>query len=113
MSIARARTIRRHMSPPEARLWDLLRSEPFADFHFRRQVPLGPYYADFASHRVRLVIEVDGASHWTDDAIAHDRHRTAFIQSQGYRVIRFTTTDVLGRISEVAASIGVYLNPDA
>jgi len=97
------------MSPPEARLWNLLRSEPLIRFHFRRQVPIGPYYADFASHRARLVIEVDGATHGTDAAVAYDQRRTAFIETQGYRVIRFATSEILGRLDEVAASIGAHL----
>jgi very-short-patch-repair endonuclease len=99
------------MSPPEARLWNLLRREPFDVFHFRRQVPLGPYCADFASHRARLVIEVDGASHTFDEAIRHDDRRTAFLQTQGYRVLRFTTLEVLGRLEAVAAAIFADIGP--
>jgi very-short-patch-repair endonuclease len=101
------------MSPPEARLWNALRAEPLDKFHFRRQVPLGPYYADFASHRGRLVIEVDGAAHGTDTAIAYDERRTAFIAAQGYVVIRFATTDILGRLDDVIATIGAHLDLDA
>ena len=56
MSIARARSLRRKMPPAEARLWTLLRTPALRPHHFRRQVPLGPYYADFASHGVRLVV---------------------------------------------------------
>jgi very-short-patch-repair endonuclease len=91
------------MSPPEARLWNMLRMEPLEAFHFRRQVPLGPYYVDFASHRARLVIEVDGSQHTTDRAIAYDARRDAFMQGQGYRMLRFTTMDVLNHLD------GVYL----
>jgi very-short-patch-repair endonuclease len=93
------------MSPPEARLWVLLRTPPFEPFHLRHQVPLGRYYADFASHAARLVIEVDGAGHTTDEAIAYDAARTAFIASQGYRVLRFTTLDVLHRLDAVAGTV--------
>jgi very-short-patch-repair endonuclease len=101
------------MSPPEARLWNALRAEPLSDFHFRRQVPLGPYYADFASHRGRLVIEVDGATHGTDASIARDERRTAFINGQGYVVLRFATTDILGRLDDVIATIGAHLDFDS
>jgi very-short-patch-repair endonuclease len=111
MSTAVARANRRRMSPPEAKLWNLLRSEPFVAFHFRRQVPLGRYYADFASHPARLVIEVDGAGHFSDDALARDRQRSAFIESQGYTILRFTTPDVLQRIAGVAESILARLPP--
>ena len=105
MSIARARTLRRQMSPPEARLWNVLRMDPLRAFHFRRQVPIGPYYADFASHAAKLVIEVDGGQHFTDAGLAHDTRRDAFLRQRGYRVVRFTTTDVLGRLDDVARLI--------
>jgi very-short-patch-repair endonuclease len=82
------------MSPPEAKLWVLLRTEPFRAAHFRRQVPVGPYYADFASHTIKLIIEVDGSQHTTDEAIRHDRRRTEYLKSEGYRVIRFTSVEI-------------------
>ena len=93
------------MSPPEAKLWVLLRTEPFSAAHFRRQVPLGPYYADFASHAAKLVIEVDGGQHSDDSAIAHDARRTVYIEAEGYRVLRFTTVEVLNHIDAVGAAI--------
>ncbi len=93
------------MSPPEAKLWNVLRGAPFEAWHFRRQVPLGPYYADFASHRAKLVIEVDGASHSEDEAIAYDARRTEYLQTHGYRVRRFTTVDILGMMDGVVATI--------
>lgn len=89
------------MSPPEARLWVLLRADPFRAAHFRRQVPFGPYYADFASHSLKLIVEVDGSQHGTDEAARHDARRTDYLASQGYRVIRFAATDVLGNIDGV------------
>ena len=101
MTIAQARAQRRRMSPPEARLWVLLRTDPFRAAHFRRQVPVGPYYADFASHTVKLIIEVDGSQHTTDEAIRHDSRRTEFLKTQGYRVIRSTTIDILRNIDGV------------
>ena len=61
LGIERARTLRRSMSPAEARLWAMLRTEPFKALHFRRQMPIGPYYVDFVSVRMKLVIEVDGS----------------------------------------------------
>jgi very-short-patch-repair endonuclease len=93
------------MSPPEAKLWNMLRREPFAVFHFRRQVPMGPYYADFVCHRAKLVIEVDGASHSTDAAIVHDSNRTAYLAAHGYKVLRFTSVDIFGSLDGVATAI--------
>ncbi len=75
-------------------MWQLL--YPLRENHnFRRQVPLGSYYLDFACHSLRLAIEIDGDTHGSDEAIAYDAVRTRFIQSEGYRVLRFTNDDVL------------------
>jgi very-short-patch-repair endonuclease len=101
------------MSPPEARMWDLLRRSEFATFHFRRQVPLGPYYADFASHSAQLVIEVDGGTHFAGDARGRDAARDAFIAAEGYRVMRFTTVEILGEVDSVYRSICAAVGLDA
>jgi very-short-patch-repair endonuclease len=89
------------MSPAEARLWAMLRTEPFKALHFRRQMPIGPYYVDFVSVRMKLVIEVDGSQHYEDEAMAYDARRTAMIEALGYRVVRFATTDVLHHLDGV------------
>ena len=102
----RARTLRRDATDAERLLWRALR-ENFATAHFRRQVPLGPYFADFASHRHRLVIEVDGGQHGV--ATTYDATRTAFLESQGYRVIRFWNPDVLHNIEGTITQIGIAL----
>jgi very-short-patch-repair endonuclease len=105
MSTARARELRKKLSPPEAKMWNVLRREPFVRHHFRRQVPLGPFYADFASHEAKLVIEIDGAQHFEEAAQRYDASRDAFIAAQGYRVVRFTTPEILGHIDSVAATL--------
>jgi very-short-patch-repair endonuclease len=63
--------------------------------HFRRQVPLGPYFPDFVCHRCKVVIELDGSQHADDDVVQYDIERTAFLNSRGYRVLRFWNSDVL------------------
>jgi len=72
-----------------------------AGFHFRRQAPLGPYIADFACHAARLVIEVDGGQHAEDGGVERDMRRTAWLEGQGYRVLRFWNSDVLGNVDGV------------
>jgi very-short-patch-repair endonuclease len=89
------------MSFSEAAMWNLLRLQPLRELHFRRQVQIGAYYADFASHSVRLIVEVDGEHHMTDGGIAHDHRRDGFLGSQGYRVLRFWAPDVLRNQSAV------------
>ena len=79
------------MTDAEQRLWRILR-EGFGDWHFRKQVPLRYFSADFASHRARLVIEVDGGQHGAEV----DAERSAIIEEEGYRVLRFWNNEVIG-----------------
>src|SRR3712207_2301752 len=89
-----ARILRRSLTEPEKRLWWHLRKRlPGGDTHLRRQVAIGPYVADFCSLGARLAVEVDGGRHTTDDAAAYDSRRTACLQSQGFRVLRFSNAD--------------------
>jgi very-short-patch-repair endonuclease len=111
MTAARARTLRKTMPPAEARMWNMLRMGPLKDLHFRRQVPFGPYYADFASHAARLALEIDGATHSTDTELAHDATLTAFIEAQGYRVLRFTNGEVTNQLDGVFAVIADAVAP--
>jgi cobalamin biosynthesis Mg chelatase CobN len=92
-NVARARGLRNSTTPPEQHMWKLLRS--FTEYHFRRQVPLGSYVADFASHHPKLVIELDGETHFNATAAESDRRRTVFLNSVGYRVLRFTNSDIV------------------
>jgi very-short-patch-repair endonuclease len=85
-------------------MWRLLR-ECFPEARFRRQVPIRRFIVDFASHRERLVVEVDGGQH----SVEIDRERTRLIKSEGYRIIRFWNHDVLGNADGVAMVIGEAL----
>lgn len=89
-AIGRARDLRKKMTDAERALWRMLKLS-FRDYHFRKQVPIRHYIADFASHRAKLVIEVDGGQHNLDvDAV-----RTKIIEAEGYRVLRFWNNEVL------------------
>ncbi len=90
-AIVRARDLRKQMTKAERALWRMLK-EHFGGWNFRKQVPLRHFIADFASHRAKLVIEVDGGQH---DA-AKDLPRTRVIEDEGYRVLRFWNNEVLG-----------------
>ncbi len=105
--IPRARTLRRDMTDAEKKLWQHLRQPPFKQHHFRRQATIGPYFCDFASHTLRLAIELDGGQH--ADNAADDR-RTAFLSSRGYRVVRFWNNDVLKNVPGVLSSIGAAVH---
>ena len=89
-----ARSLRKAMPKSEVILWQNLRREQLGGFKFRRQVPVGPFIADFACVEVRLIVEVDGATHAEDQEIAYDRPRTQFLERQGWRVWRVLNTDI-------------------
>ncbi|HEX2654394.1 MAG TPA: endonuclease domain-containing protein [Xanthobacteraceae bacterium] len=107
--VRRARQLRRAMTDAERKLWWHLRRLPMEGAHFRRQATIGPYFADFACHEQRLVIEVDGGQHALADRASADANRTAFLQSQGYRVLRFWNNDVLTNIESVLRVIHAEL----
>ena len=89
----RAQSMRRAQTPAERKAWQILRQPPFAQHHFRRQVPFSTrYIADFASHSLRLIIEIDGPTH--DLESPAERQRTDWLTAQGYRIIRFTNAQV-------------------
>lgn len=96
--LERARQLRSNMPQPERELWIALRAKRFGNFKFTRQVVIGPYIADFVCCSHKLIIEVDGATH-TDPA--RDQHRTTYLESQGYRVIRFWNNDVMTNLEGV------------
>ena len=96
----RARSLRRAMTDAERKLWRNLRVV-FPDTHFRRQSPVGPYFADFACHNGRIVIEVDGSQHMLANNVEADAARTRYLAGQGYRVLRFWSNDVLTNIDGV------------
>jgi very-short-patch-repair endonuclease len=87
-----ARVLRRNSTDVEQTMWRLLRDRRFVGVKFRRQVPIGPYVADFASIQHRLIVELDGGQH--ADRIS-DARRDAFLVDQGWRVVRFWNNEVI------------------
>jgi very-short-patch-repair endonuclease len=107
--VPRARALRRDATEAEKRLWQHLRQPPFKQYHFRRQATIGPYFADFASHQLRIVVEVDGGQH-SDNAT--DDRRTSYLACEGYRVLRFWNNDVLENTPGVLLAIDTAINAD-
>jgi very-short-patch-repair endonuclease len=101
----RVRELRGNATPAERKLWFALRNLNRNGFHFRRQVPFDGYICDFAEHRRRIVIELDGDTHSSPDAIRHDAHRTVVISKEGYRVLRFWNAEVHANVDAVIAKI--------
>jgi len=105
-TVSRARGLRKDATDAEKRMWQALR-ETFPALKWRRQVPVGPYFADFLSFAVKLVIEVDGGQH--AEASSYDARRTEFLQAQGFTVLRFWNTDVLANTNGVMETISLSL----
>ncbi len=104
-----ARSLRRNATSAERRLWLGLRRKEVGGFRFRRQVALGGYIADFASFDAKLVIEVDGATHSTDEQIARDAARTAALAAQGFAILRFTNDEVFHNLDGVLETVRLKL----
>jgi len=99
----RARSLRSDPTPAERKLWyEFLRTLPQK---FSRQKPLDRYIADFYCSKHKLVIELDGDSHYTDRAQRYDGSRTAALEAVGVRVIRFTNMDVVQNFEAVCVAI--------
>jgi very-short-patch-repair endonuclease len=101
--------MRHEPTDAERVLWQHLRHLKVQDSHFRRQATIGQYFADFACHRTRLVIEVDGGQHNEAEGIARDVKRTAELAQRGYRVLRFWNNDVLGNVEGVMETIAAAM----
>jgi very-short-patch-repair endonuclease len=90
----RARRLRQSAGRAEERVWALLRGGKIEGHKFRRQHPVGPYYADFACDRLRLIIEIDGGVHRLDEVAARDLERQQALEALGWIVIRVTNDQV-------------------
>ena len=99
----RARQLRGHQTEAEERLWFHLRAHRFMGLKFKRQKPMGRYILDFICYAPKLVIELDGGQH--AEQVAADRERDAWLEAQGFRVLRFWNNQVLGETDAVLEAI--------
>ena len=99
MTKARARELRKEPTDAGRLLWSHLRRRQLAGYRFRRQHPIGPYVVDLFCFERSLAIEVDGGHH--GERIVQDADRTGWLEAQGYRVLRFWNSQVLGEIEAV------------
>jgi very-short-patch-repair endonuclease len=99
----RAGEMRLAPTPAETKLWSRLRAHHLNGVGFRRQHAIGHYITDFCEPSKMLVIELDGSQH--QQQRKYDTERTAYIQSKGYRVLRFYNNDVMNHIDSVLAVI--------
>ncbi len=104
-----ARELRKNLTEAEKKLWRLLRHEQMGK-RFRKQHPIGNYVADFACLEPKLIIELDGGQHNDLEAMAYDAARTAFFETQGFRVLRFWNHEVLNNREGVFQKIHTSMN---
>lgn len=98
-----ARKLRKDMTPQERRLWyQFLRNYPVKIY---KQRIIGSYIVDFYCASAKLVIEIDGSQHFEEDGMAHDKERTAYLESLGLTVVRYSNADVNVRFRNVCDSI--------
>jgi len=96
-----ARKLRKNSTTQEAILWRLLRNRQFCNLKFKRQVPVGNYIVDFLCEEKKLIIEADGSQHNHPKDIEYDKTRTEFLNSKGYKVVRFWNNEINRNLSGV------------
>ena len=105
--------MRKNPTEAEKILWKHIKKFRSSGYVFRRQHPIDFYIADFYCHKLKLVIEVDGEIHETDESREHDDGRTGHLESYGINVIRFTNEEILGNEELVIRQIWKYLYESA
>lgn len=109
--IGRARELRRDSSRAERICWEMLRDRRMDGVKFRRQHPIGPYFADFACVSRKLVVEIDGEHHAFQ--VEADTRRTMAMEREGWRVLRFWTNEVVQNPEGIWTAIQLTLNSPA
>jgi len=106
---AAAKKLRANTTPHERILWRALKEIPIEGSHFRRQAPIGRYVVDFFCPAKRLIIELDGGHHNEDDTTKRDIERQRWLESEGYRVVRFWNSEINSDLTAVLERIYVEL----
>ena len=101
--IPRAKELRKNATRQENHLWyDFLRTYPV---RFQRQKTIGGFIVDFYCHYAKLVIELDGSQHYTDEGKAYDAERTSILEKYGLSIMRFSNNDIDNKFQAVCNMI--------
>ena len=110
----RAKELRNAATPAERTLWRCLSGRKVGGWKFSRQMPVGPYFADFLCREAQLIVELDGCSH--DMRQAYDDRRAQWLAENGFQVLRFTNGGVManieGVVSEIERSLALLPTPN-
>jgi very-short-patch-repair endonuclease len=108
----RARVLRSNATSAEDRLWYELRARRLNGMKFVRQCPIGPFFVDFACREARIVVEVDGGTHSSDEEVARDRARSAYLESEGFRIFRAHNIDVYENMDGVLETLMAFVRAE-
>jgi imidazole glycerol-phosphate synthase subunit HisF len=108
-----AKKLRTNLTASEIRLWEELSNKKLGGLKFRQQHPVGSFIADFYCHSAKLVIELDGSVHDTDEAKTRDLDRDALMKEWGLKIIRFRNSEVFEDLANVLKRILEAANPTA
>ena len=101
----KSKELRQNLTDAENILWTVLRRNQINNLHFKRQKPIGKYIVDFICREKHLIIEIDGGQHNQEKNIVYDCERTRFLESYGYKVIRFWNNEIDNNIEGVYKTI--------
>ncbi|MCY3865828.1 MAG: endonuclease domain-containing protein [Chloroflexi bacterium] len=106
---SKALAMRQRPTRAEMMLWQHLRGKRMRGFRFRRQQPIGRFIVDFYCRQAQLVVEIDGPSHYSNEAVEYDEQRTGFLEELGLSVLRFGNEQVIYEIDAVLNAVGENL----
>ena len=107
--IPKAKELRKNMTPQEKHLWyDFLSKYP-KTFRFQRQKTINNYIADFYCHKAKLIVELDGSQHFTEEGKIYDKKRDEILQSYGLTILRFTNYEIDKKFDIVCEAIDFYI----
>ena len=104
-----AKKLRENQTEAEEKLWLAIKDNQIEGYKFRRQHPISIYVADFYCHALKLVIELDGEYHLDEEQQLLDKKRTADLEFQGLKIIRFTNEEIITNLEEVLEKIKFFI----
>ena len=105
----RARVLRSKATSAEERLWYELRARRFNNMKFIRQCPIGPFFVDFACREMKIIVEVDGGTHSTDDERRRDAARSDYLENEGFRIFRAHNQEVYDNLDGVLDTLLAFV----
>ena len=107
----RARDLRKNMTDSERIIWSIIRNRQFYGYRFLRQYCMGQYIVDFICREKKIIIEIDGGQHNKQINIEYDEQRSAYLNSKGYKVVRFWNNEINNNLAGVYKREDTHLKP--